>query len=90
MEGLLIFAGLFSASLTAFIAESYKTLNRDSGDLTVQLLTQISLQLAASANGTTIQIPPSTYPLDTSCATLSPPLKRSYAHAYPNTQSEKL
>jgi hypothetical protein len=53
-------AGLFSAILTAFITESYKTLNRDSGDLTVQLLTQISLQLAASANGTTIQIPPST------------------------------
>ncbi|KAF7326732.1 hypothetical protein MVEN_02592100 [Mycena venus] len=67
MDGLLIFtldaqskAGLFSASLTAFIIESYKTLNRDSGDLTVQLLAQISLQLAASPNGTPIQIPPST------------------------------
>ncbi|KAJ7826034.1 hypothetical protein B0H13DRAFT_2374626 [Mycena leptocephala] len=28
MEGLLIFAGLFSASLTAFLVESYKTLTR--------------------------------------------------------------
>ncbi|KAJ7156405.1 hypothetical protein C8R46DRAFT_959802, partial [Mycena filopes] len=57
MEGLLIFAGLFSASLTAFIVESYKTLLPDSGDSTVVLLTQISLQLAAAANGTTFTIP---------------------------------
>ncbi|KAJ7152441.1 hypothetical protein C8R46DRAFT_481021, partial [Mycena filopes] len=52
MEGMLIFAGLFSASLTAFLIESYKTLVPDSGDTTVLLLTQISQQLAASANGT--------------------------------------
>ncbi|KAJ7866661.1 hypothetical protein B0H13DRAFT_2561111 [Mycena leptocephala] len=32
MEGMLIFAGLFSASLTAFLVESYKTLNLDSSD----------------------------------------------------------
>ncbi|KAJ7128562.1 hypothetical protein C8R44DRAFT_557882, partial [Mycena epipterygia] len=48
MEGMLIFAGLFSASLTAFLIESYKTLNPDSGDTTVHLLSQISQQLAAS------------------------------------------
>ncbi|KAF8189561.1 hypothetical protein K438DRAFT_1936036 [Mycena galopus ATCC 62051] len=47
MEGMLIFAGLFSASLTAFLIESYKTLNPDA---TVQLLTQISLQLSESSN----------------------------------------
>ncbi|KAJ7455577.1 hypothetical protein FB451DRAFT_1516344 [Mycena latifolia] len=59
MEGMLIFAkaGLFSASLTAFLIESYKTLNPDSGDITVKLLTQISLQLVASANGSTLQLP---------------------------------
>ncbi|KAJ7708055.1 hypothetical protein B0H17DRAFT_1273706 [Mycena rosella] len=57
MEGMLIFAGLFSASLTAFIIESYKTLIPDSGDSTVQLLTQISQQLAAAANGTTFTPP---------------------------------
>ncbi|KAJ7163224.1 hypothetical protein C8R46DRAFT_954600, partial [Mycena filopes] len=51
MEGLLIFAALFSAILTAFIIESYKALNSDSGDVTVQLLTQISQQLAAAAAG---------------------------------------
>ncbi|KAJ7657251.1 hypothetical protein DFH06DRAFT_459601, partial [Mycena polygramma] len=60
MEGMLIFAGLFSASLTAFLIESYKTLNPDSGDSTVLLLAQISQQLAASANGTPFQIPPTT------------------------------
>ncbi|KAJ7438056.1 hypothetical protein FB451DRAFT_1416495 [Mycena latifolia] len=62
MEGMLIFAkaGLFSASLTAFLIESYKTLNPDSGDTTVKLLTQISLQLAASTNGSTLQLPEST------------------------------
>ncbi|KAJ7279443.1 hypothetical protein C8J57DRAFT_1058855, partial [Mycena rebaudengoi] len=54
MQGLLIFAGLFSASLTAFLVESYKTLKPDSGDLTVTLLRQISLQLAAAAEGSTL------------------------------------
>ncbi|KAJ7145561.1 hypothetical protein C8R44DRAFT_863435 [Mycena epipterygia] len=51
MDGLLIFAGLFSASLTAFLIESYKSLTPD---ITIVLLAQISHQLAASANGTTI------------------------------------
>ncbi|KAJ7085479.1 hypothetical protein B0H15DRAFT_376752 [Mycena belliarum] len=57
MDGMLIFAGLFSASLTAFIIESYKTLNADSGDTTVLLLRQISQQLAATANGTSFSLP---------------------------------
>ncbi|KAJ6447897.1 hypothetical protein C8R45DRAFT_1047094 [Mycena sanguinolenta] len=53
-------AGLFSASLTAFIIESYKTLVPDSGDATVVLLNQISQQLAATANGSAYHIlPPS-------------------------------
>ncbi|KAJ6527156.1 hypothetical protein B0H19DRAFT_899754, partial [Mycena capillaripes] len=58
MDGLLIFAALFSAILTAFIIESYKTLNSDSGDQTVQLLVQISQQLAASVNGSIFQVAP--------------------------------
>ncbi|KAK6988032.1 hypothetical protein R3P38DRAFT_286745 [Favolaschia claudopus] len=57
MEGMLIFAGLFSAVLTAFLIESYKTLNPDPGDLTVQLLTRISEQIVASANGNTSKVP---------------------------------
>ncbi|KAJ7157709.1 hypothetical protein C8R43DRAFT_405093 [Mycena crocata] len=67
MEGMLIFAGLFSASLTAFLIESYKTLNADSSDATVQLLSQISRQLAASANGSILPVPePSIYTASTS------------------------
>ncbi|KAJ7643457.1 hypothetical protein DFH06DRAFT_1213273, partial [Mycena polygramma] len=58
MEGMLIFAGLFSAGLTAFLTESYKTLVPDSGDSTASILAQISLQLSASANGTTYHVPP--------------------------------
>ncbi|KAK7059914.1 hypothetical protein R3P38DRAFT_3168370 [Favolaschia claudopus] len=57
MDALLIFAGLFSASLTTFIIESYKTLSPDSGDDTVRLLAQISGQLSGMANGKTIAIP---------------------------------
>ncbi|KAJ6462584.1 hypothetical protein C8R45DRAFT_1178317, partial [Mycena sanguinolenta] len=58
MDGLLIFAALFSAILTAFLIESYTSLNADSGELTVHLLVQISKQLAASANGSTFDVPP--------------------------------
>ncbi|KAK6984095.1 hypothetical protein R3P38DRAFT_3456549 [Favolaschia claudopus] len=58
MQGMLIFAGLFSAVLTAFLIESYKTLNPDPEDLTVRLLTRISEQLVASANGNASNIPP--------------------------------
>ncbi|KAJ7849042.1 hypothetical protein B0H13DRAFT_1480029, partial [Mycena leptocephala] len=61
MEGMLIFAGLFSASLTAFIIESYKTLILDSGDSTVQLLAQISNQLAAAGNGSNFTLPEPTH-----------------------------
>ncbi|KAF7369397.1 hypothetical protein MVEN_00268700 [Mycena venus] len=59
MEGMLIFAGLFSASLTAFLIESYKTLTPDPGAMTNILLIQISNQLAAIANGTTFVVPSS-------------------------------
>ncbi|KAI0067209.1 hypothetical protein BV25DRAFT_1819519 [Artomyces pyxidatus] len=57
MDGILIFTGLFSASVSAFIIEAYKNLNPDSGDTTVILLQQISQQFAAYANGTPIAPP---------------------------------
>ncbi|KAJ7469339.1 hypothetical protein B0H11DRAFT_1868620 [Mycena galericulata] len=60
MEGMLIFAGLFSASLTAFLIESYTTLTQDSGERTILLLAQISYQLSAAANGTNHTMTPST------------------------------
>ncbi|KAK7058641.1 embryonic skeletal system development [Paramarasmius palmivorus] len=63
MDAILIFAGLFSASVTAFIVESYKTLIPDNSDTTNQLLERISIQLAAANNGSFI---PQTVPDSTS------------------------
>ncbi|KAI0310756.1 hypothetical protein OF83DRAFT_1070038, partial [Amylostereum chailletii] len=40
-DGILIFTGLFSATVAAFIVESYKLLKPDSGDVTVVLLSQL-------------------------------------------------
>ncbi|KAH9055208.1 hypothetical protein EDB87DRAFT_1642772 [Lactarius vividus] len=40
-KGVLLFTGLFSTIVTAFIMESYKKLSPDSGDQTVVLLTQL-------------------------------------------------
>ncbi|ESK89483.1 hypothetical protein Moror_16113 [Moniliophthora roreri MCA 2997] len=48
IDTLLVFAGLFSAVVTAFVIESYQWLTEDPGDATVMLLTQISMQLNAS------------------------------------------
>ncbi|KZP12375.1 hypothetical protein FIBSPDRAFT_675442, partial [Athelia psychrophila] len=49
MNGILIFAGLFSAVVTTFIIESYGGLMPDPNATTVALLQQISLQLASNA-----------------------------------------
>ncbi|KAF7357093.1 hypothetical protein MSAN_01303400 [Mycena sanguinolenta] len=48
MSGMLIFAGLFSTVLTAFIIESYANLSPDPN---FQLLQHISMQIAAGVNG---------------------------------------
>ncbi|KAJ8085463.1 hypothetical protein PM082_004279 [Marasmius tenuissimus] len=45
IDTLLVFAGLFSAVVTAFTVESYQWLSEDPSDQTVLLLTQISAQL---------------------------------------------
>ncbi|KAF7344944.1 hypothetical protein MVEN_01657000 [Mycena venus] len=58
MDGLLIFAGLFSGSLTAFLIESYKSLAPESTNMTVLLLAQISQQLAGGGNGTAVVTSP--------------------------------
>ncbi|KAJ7624468.1 hypothetical protein FB45DRAFT_796426 [Roridomyces roridus] len=58
MEGMLIFSGLFSASLTAFLIESYKSLQPDSGDLTVAAISQVSRQLVAISTGATVELEP--------------------------------
>ncbi|KAF7981990.1 hypothetical protein HWV62_30821 [Athelia sp. TMB] len=48
MDGIIIFAGLFSASVTAFIIESYAGLSPDPSQQTIVLLQQISQQLDGS------------------------------------------
>lgn len=62
MDAILIFTGLFSASLTAFIIESYKNLKPDPGDTTVHLLKQISNQLSDLSNASSSFPAPSLSP----------------------------
>ncbi|KAJ2934147.1 hypothetical protein H1R20_g2900, partial [Candolleomyces eurysporus] len=50
IDTLLVFAGLFSAAVTAFTVESYRWLRSDPEEATVRLLALISAQLNASAN----------------------------------------
>ncbi|KAJ7110627.1 hypothetical protein C8R44DRAFT_261791 [Mycena epipterygia] len=57
MEGLPIFAGLFSASLTAFLIESYKTLSPDQGERAIAILVHISHQLSVSDTGSSAELP---------------------------------
>ncbi|KAJ7584328.1 hypothetical protein C8J56DRAFT_1053781 [Mycena floridula] len=56
MDGLLLFAALFSAVVTAFIIEGYKTLSPDPSAMTVVLLYQISQQLSTITNTTELNI----------------------------------
>ncbi|KAI9457940.1 hypothetical protein BJY52DRAFT_1149938, partial [Lactarius psammicola] len=50
-EGILVFTGLFSATVATFIIESYKQLSPNPGDTTNTLLTQLSGQLVNISNG---------------------------------------
>ncbi|EJD42776.1 hypothetical protein AURDEDRAFT_22982, partial [Auricularia subglabra TFB-10046 SS5] len=54
IDTLLVFAGLFSAVVTAFTVESYQWLHDDSGDASVQLLAQIASLLN---DNTTVPLP---------------------------------
>ncbi|KAJ7123368.1 hypothetical protein C8R44DRAFT_783720, partial [Mycena epipterygia] len=49
-------AGLFSASLTAFLVESYKTLTPDQGTITISVLAQISPQLDVRFNASAADV----------------------------------
>ncbi|KAI0260311.1 hypothetical protein BC834DRAFT_901524 [Gloeopeniophorella convolvens] len=53
-QGILVFTGLFSATVAAFLIESYKLLIPDPEDRIVSLLGQISQQLAANSSTTGI------------------------------------
>ncbi|KAI0659375.1 hypothetical protein C8Q70DRAFT_1045226 [Cubamyces menziesii] len=73
IDTLLVFAGLFSAILTAFNIESYTLLQQQPEDATVAILTQISAQLNSfSANANFVN---STQPTEPS--TLVPPFRAS-------------
>uniref|UniRef100_A0A0W0FFZ5 DUF6535 domain-containing protein n=1 Tax=Moniliophthora roreri TaxID=221103 RepID=A0A0W0FFZ5_MONRR len=64
IDTLLVFAGLFSAVVTAFAIESYQWLDKDPADTTVILLTQlISLQINGSQ---TIPLEPTQFKPDAS------------------------
>ncbi|KAI0246694.1 hypothetical protein BJV78DRAFT_1252285 [Lactifluus subvellereus] len=51
-DGVLVFSGLFSATVAAFILTSYQSLQPNPSDTTNRLLFQISQQLSALSNGT--------------------------------------
>ncbi|KAK7037489.1 hypothetical protein VNI00_010981 [Paramarasmius palmivorus] len=57
IDTLLVFAGLFSAVVTAFLIESYQWLREDPADTTVILLAQISQYLNASQPTTSVYTP---------------------------------
>ncbi|KAN0137349.1 hypothetical protein V8E53_004794, partial [Lactarius tabidus] len=67
-NGILVFTGLFSATVASFIVESYQNLSPDSADTTNALLAQISQQLVNISNGT---------PLPSVVAQRTPPFKPS-------------
>lgn len=56
-------SGLFSAVITAFIIDGYKRLLPDSGPIAVELLAQISQQLAGASNGSHVAalVPPQSF-----------------------------
>ncbi|KDR70536.1 hypothetical protein GALMADRAFT_15902, partial [Galerina marginata CBS 339.88] len=54
VQNLLIFAGLFSGVLTAFVIESYQGLQSDPNDVMIALLTRIATRLDNPLNGTTL------------------------------------
>ncbi|KAI0246693.1 hypothetical protein BJV78DRAFT_117350 [Lactifluus subvellereus] len=56
-DGVLVFSGLFSATVAAFILTSYQSLQPNPSDTTNRLLFQISQQLSALSNGTPMSGP---------------------------------
>ncbi|KAH9973415.1 hypothetical protein BJV74DRAFT_782726, partial [Russula compacta] len=57
MDGILIFSGLFSAIVTAFLIDSYKSLQPDPGSVNANLTAQLAIILARSVNSTDLVLP---------------------------------
>ncbi|KAI0258995.1 hypothetical protein BC834DRAFT_834284, partial [Gloeopeniophorella convolvens] len=62
MDTLLIFTGLFSAIVSAFIIETYKSLQPDSGSSTVALLSQLVAQSGGNSSAPSSTLAPSPTP----------------------------
>lgn len=75
VQNLLIFAGLFSAVVTAFVMESYKSLLPDSGDISVVLLARIAVQIGAfdTTNSSNVGTPTTQSLLELSSSSSSAP-----------------
>ncbi|KAF8650330.1 hypothetical protein AX16_005292 [Volvariella volvacea WC 439] len=73
IQNLLIFTGLFTATVTAFTVESYQWLDNDSAGTTARMLTQISLQLANLSDPITHN------PTLTNSLSFDPEPRKSYA-----------
>ncbi|KAI0290227.1 hypothetical protein BC826DRAFT_885055, partial [Russula brevipes] len=56
-NGVLVFTGLFSATVASFILVSYQGLQPNPNDVTNLLLAQISQQLSALSNGSSLSVP---------------------------------
>ncbi|KDR67793.1 hypothetical protein GALMADRAFT_1061877 [Galerina marginata CBS 339.88] len=62
VDNLLIFAGLFSATVTSFTIDSYKWLQEASDDQALQILARMSLQLSQGlSNVSALLVPPSPF-----------------------------
>ncbi|KDR74149.1 hypothetical protein GALMADRAFT_25744, partial [Galerina marginata CBS 339.88] len=57
VQNLLIFAGLFSAVVTAFIIESYKKLQPDPNDAIISLLSVIANRLDNTTHSASVPLP---------------------------------
>ncbi|EJD36684.1 hypothetical protein AURDEDRAFT_23862, partial [Auricularia subglabra TFB-10046 SS5] len=69
IDTLLVFAGLFSAVVTAFTVESYQWLHSDPGDVSVLLLAHIADIL--SPNQTALKLPPTSALSDSAAACIN-------------------
>ncbi|KAG7094452.1 hypothetical protein E1B28_008048 [Marasmius oreades] len=58
LDTLLVFAGLFSSVVTAFVVESYGWLQADPADTTVALLSQIAHQMSSGGQSQSLPPPP--------------------------------
>ncbi|KAG6917151.1 hypothetical protein DXG01_003664 [Tephrocybe rancida] len=58
LDGLLVFAALFSAIVTTFVAQTSQALQPDNAQITVSLLIETNLLLRAAGNGTTLNAIP--------------------------------